>query len=1087
MADETIIIDVVANFKDKATDAVQKASKSIKTFEKNVDNVTKKKHSVRLDVDDKAATSGIKKVVSSASAFSRKTFKGVCSIVDKASPIVDKAMNKTQSFVRKTWSTTLSVVDKFTSPLTKLKNMLFNVNTLIGAVATGLATKFVVANPVSTADDVTQSTISFQTMLGSEEKGNKMMADIMKFAKDTPFETMGVVEGVQQMMAYGIEAENTLKYMEKIGNVMSAMGKGEEGIDSVTRALGQMRSTGKVNAQDMMQLTSVGIKAWDYLAKGMGKSVAEVRKMSEDGAIDADTAIKHIMSGLSEFDGMMDKMSNTTVKGLWSNIQDTFSQSIVLKWGKGLQKGAIDGLTKFRDWLDRIDPLLSKAGTSLESIGEAVSTKVFSVLDGLTSRFETVVNSDEFKNADLFGKIGIVWDEVIWQPFSDWWDTTGKPKVAEKMQSFGESLGTGISNGLLSILGIDVTGTLDDGASIGASFAEGFTEGFDGEAVGDALWNAIKKAFTSGAHGLTDLLLPGDQGASSGDKILGSALGMFGLVKGPGLYKGAKSMFTGAKLLIGSTGNAMVGGSGILGKFADAGYAITGGAKASTLAGGSGLSGGGAAAVGGGSIIGGILGALGIGAGAIDIVQGITADDSKTKKTELITGASKIGMVGTGALAGGKLGALIGSFGGPVGTGAGALIGAGIGGLGALFGGDKFGQWLSDLTDEGGALSKESITKFFTETIPEKWSEFWGGVGDFFTETVPTALETAKEKVTTFFTETIPEKWDEFWDGVDTFFTETVPYALGFAAGKITAFFTETIPEKWDEFLEGVSTFFTETVPTALETFGEKITTFFTVTIPEKWDEFLTGVGEFFTETIPAALEAVGNNVTTFFTETVPKKWDEFLDGAGKFFTETIPQGLATIGKSITTFFTETVPGYFSGLLDSAGAWISEKASGIWSNIKSGFTAGKGDGGGVANNAAGGFVRSRTLSWLAEEGTPEVVIPLGSHRRERAMSLWQRTGELLGVQPEFNALGGIVGGNVSETPSNAPLASYRTGAPGAVYLTIGNITFEIKSGDNPSDILAAIQAQKNAIVELISEALYEALVSQFSNTPLAVG
>ncbi|MBQ9128036.1 MAG: tape measure protein, partial [Thermoguttaceae bacterium] len=185
----------------------------------------------------------------------------------------------------------------------------------------------------------------------------------------------------------------------------SAMGKGEEGIDSVTRALGQMRSTGRVNAQDMMQLTSVGIKAWDYLAKGMGKSVAEVRKMSENGEIDANTAIKHIMSGLNEFDGMMDKMSNRTVKGLWSNIKDTFQQSIILDWGEGLQKGAINGLSEFKKWLDNIDPLLEKAGTSLSKLGESLSTSVFDFLNGAAKRFEEAVNTEEFANADLGGKI----------------------------------------------------------------------------------------------------------------------------------------------------------------------------------------------------------------------------------------------------------------------------------------------------------------------------------------------------------------------------------------------------------------------------------------------------------------------------------------------------------------------------------------------------------------------------------------------------------------------------------------------------------------------------------------------------------
>lgn len=1355
MANETVVIDVIARFEDKVTNAAKKAKKSVRDFEDSIDKLEKKKHSVRIDADTKRADSGIRKLMNKANTFGRKHFKGVFSVIDyaspkinktiskaksfaskawkgtlnfidKASPIVEKAYNKARSFGSKVWKTTLSVVDKFTSPLTKLKNMLFSVNTLIGTVATGLATKLLVVDPVSYADDITTSTISFQTMLGSEKKGTKMMDDIMAFAKDTPFDTMGVVNGVQQMMAYGIEAENTLKYMEKIGNVMSAMGKGEEGIDSVTRALGQMRSTGRVNAQDMMQLTSVGIKAWDYLAKGMGKSVAEVREMSEDGAIDAETAIKHIMNGLDEFDGMMDKMSNRTVKGLLSNIKDTFQQSIVLKWGEGLQKGAINGLSKFKDWLDKIDPLLEKAGTSLSKLGEALSTNVFEFLNGVAGRFEKAVSTKEFANADLGGKIKIVWNEVIWEPFATWWENEGKPKMAKKMESFGESLGTGISNGLLTLLGIDVEGALNDGSSIGASFADGFAEGFDGEAVGEALWNSIKKGFPSAGKGLADLLLPGDQGATGGQKLMGAGLGFLGLKTLPTLWKGGKGLFKLGKgtfdafsVLKGTKAAADVGAGSataakILGKigggfsraksgvsllFSKAGtalkpYALTGAGLLkgglSSLGTALGASGSSAAAVGGSSLFGGILGALGIGDGVKDIYHGFKSDDKKDKKTKLITGGSKIGMVGTGALAGGKIGALIGSAGGPIGTGAGALIGAGIGGVGALFGGDKFGKWLSDATDEGGALNwntwkdktkswyygdsydsksgqvdkgwvgktggfvdkvasfKSFFTDkipemwdktkaFFSESIPKAWNDFWDGVGDkideikawaselgskaktFFTETIPEKWDEfwnkvgekvdelkedaglLKDKVVAFFTETIPEKWDEFWENVGEFFTETVPYAIGYAAGKVYSFFTETLPEKWDEFWEGVGeffedvgewaaalcekttvfftetlpekwgefwdgvgeffsdvgewasalcdktvVFFTETIPEKWSEFWDgvkeffapvaeyasllldKTVVFFTETIPEKWNEFWDGVGEFFTETIPAGWEIVKNKVSefftvtiparwnemwdglsTFFTEivpqalstlktkasefftiTIPQKWNEMWDGLSTFFTETIPQALSTIGSGITTFFTETLPGYFSGLLSGISSWISEKASSFWGSLKSGWSDGKGDGGGEkkTRNAAGGFIRSKTLSWLGEEGTPEVVIPLGSHRRNRARDLWERTGELLGIKPEYNARGGIVGADISETPEggNAPLASFRHSG-GNIEIHIGNITFEINAGSNPSDILAAIKAQKDAIVNLISEALYEALVAQFTNTPMAVG
>lgn len=48
-------------------------------------------------------------------------------------------------------------------------------------------------------------------------------------------------------------------------------------------------------------------------------------------------------------------------------------------------------------------------------------------------------------------------------------------------------------------------------------------------------------------------------------------------------------------------------------------------------------------------------------------------------------------------------------------------------------------------------------------------------------------------------------------------------------------------------------------------------------------------------------------------------------------------------------------------------------------------------------HAEGGFTYTEQLSWLSEGNQPEVVIPLASSKRARAMSLYQETGERLGV------------------------------------------------------------------------------------------
>lgn len=67
----------------------------------------------------------------------------------------------------------------------------------------------------------------------------------------------------------------------------------------------------------------------------------------------------------------------------------------------------------------------------------------------------------------------------------------------------------------------------------------------------------------------------------------------------------------------------------------------------------------------------------------------------------------------------------------------------------------------------------------------------------------------------------------------------------------------------------------------------------------------------------------------------------------------------------------------------------------------------------VTKHAEGGFTYKEQLSWLSEGNQPEVVIPLSTAKRERAMELYQETGERLGVaQPTIATM------NIPESSMN---------------------------------------------------------------------
>lgn len=76
----------------------------------------------------------------------------------------------------------------------------------------------------------------------------------------------------------------------------------------------------------------------------------------------------------------------------------------------------------------------------------------------------------------------------------------------------------------------------------------------------------------------------------------------------------------------------------------------------------------------------------------------------------------------------------------------------------------------------------------------------------------------------------------------------------------------------------------------------------------------------------------------------------------------------------------------------------------------------------VANNADGGIVTEPTISWIAEGGYPESIIPLDGSRN--AVSLWQKTGEILGVlgsqRSRFSELAGQIKAEPAPGGANTP-------------------------------------------------------------------
>lgn len=186
------------------------------------------------------------------------------------------------------------------------------------------------AASVKVAADMEQTRKAFTTLLKDVTLAKNFLAELETFAANTPFELPGLLQASKKMLGFGFTANQVIPILTAVGDSAAALGMGQDGIDRLTIAIGQMHNKGKVSAEEMLQLAEAGIPAWQMLADAMGTSIPQAMQMAEKGTIDSATGIQAIISGMnSKFGGMMQEQSST-INGMLSNMKDSFSQTMVV-------------------------------------------------------------------------------------------------------------------------------------------------------------------------------------------------------------------------------------------------------------------------------------------------------------------------------------------------------------------------------------------------------------------------------------------------------------------------------------------------------------------------------------------------------------------------------------------------------------------------------------------------------------------------------------------------------------------------------------------------------------------------------------
>lgn len=255
---------------------------------------------------------------------------------------------------------------------------------------------------------------SLEAILKSKSAAEDVFKQATKFAAKTPYSTKDVASAFEQLVASGFKVGELDKAMTSIGDFA---GTDVSKLQGAINVLGQIRSKGKLATEELQQLAERGLPMQtviDGLAKSLGKTGDQVRKMLEAGQISSQQGIAAVMAAMDQtFGGRMEKSANT-LEGLISTIK-SIPEDLLFSVDMSGVIGPI------RELLKRVVSFFSPDSTGGQAV-QAFFTKVAQIVGDLAKRVLAFDFAGWFEKVSAFARIAWGYLQQFWDGFSSGFD-----------------------------------------------------------------------------------------------------------------------------------------------------------------------------------------------------------------------------------------------------------------------------------------------------------------------------------------------------------------------------------------------------------------------------------------------------------------------------------------------------------------------------------------------------------------------------------------------------------------------------------------------------------------------------------------
>lgn len=191
--------------------------------------------------------------------------------------------------------------------------------------------------------------IQYEGLLGSARAAKQEVDYVLQMGTESLVPTQDLLDANRLLLAYG--ATNTAmrhEMLEFMSAFATVTGASQVQLNNLAYAMGQIVSTGKVNAIDMRQLATAGISSasiYKEIAKQQKISVAEAKNWLSQGKLTADVVLPAILARTEKLDEAQKKARESSL-GILANLKDIAN----VKMGEAF-KGLADSLKPVLEWV----------------------------------------------------------------------------------------------------------------------------------------------------------------------------------------------------------------------------------------------------------------------------------------------------------------------------------------------------------------------------------------------------------------------------------------------------------------------------------------------------------------------------------------------------------------------------------------------------------------------------------------------------------------------------------------------------------------------------------------------------------------